>query len=117
VGEIKFDGFYIKTEKLLVAKFHETRVKNEFENLSSEDLSIIVENSVEAGVVISTAKEFFDFVEAVEEFKGKSLGENKKSLLIRIKFSPEKVLEFQDLKQRLINKLAESLKATVRTLI
>lgn len=100
LGELKYDSFFLYTQKLMEAQKAQNRVKTEFTNVSSQDITIIMNIETPAGETfnkLTSLDENIDRVEVVGEY----FESDKKSVTFRIFYTnkgniEDKIAEFKN---------------------
>jgi len=92
MGTIRYNGFTLFTEKLLAEQKHVDRVVSDIQSPNSIETSLVIPKSLPVGNIIDAVKSASPDVikvEFLEEYTGKELGDNKRSVLIKTHFKPE----------------------------
>lgn len=116
LAQINAESIILNTENLnKVSKFpNRSKVHTRIDNLRSEDISIILDSKQEAGDIINHINNFNKDIQKVivkEEFIDDKLGQDKKSLLVRIVYKEK----FPEYKEKLIKTLTEKYSISVRS--
>jgi phenylalanyl-tRNA synthetase beta chain len=107
VGEVKPDSFTLHTEKLMKISSYPKRITTEIDNYQTEDLSLVLHTNKAFGEAFEEIEKFDKNilkVEVTEEYTSKTLGENKKAILVRI---THKAKGFSKIKKKLLDTLKE----------
>ncbi len=108
VGEVTTLGFNLQTELLYKHAGKMERVLSEFQAQTTENLSLLLDLRASFGPIFEEIKHFspdISDVEVLEEYTGKEIGQNKKTVLVRITYNTSETAKIrEDLIKRLKNK-------------
>jgi len=92
IGSVRYNGFTLFTENLLAEKKQVNRIISDVRSLNSVETSFIIPKNFPVGSIIDAIKAVspdVTKVEFLEEYTGKELGNDKRSVLIKTHFKPE----------------------------
>ncbi len=121
IGNLRYDGFTLFTENLLLAKTQNKRVQYDLQNIITEDVSLVLEIRESFGPIYTFMKNFSEYIRDVliiEEFTDeKRFGTGKKAVLVRFEFSGEELTSknVEEIKQKLLAQLESDFAVTVRS--
>ncbi len=118
IGALRYNGFTLLTQELITATDKVERILTDVQHTRSIELSLIAPKTTPVGDIISaiTDKQLVEKVEFVEEYSSKELGNQFRSVLLRIMFV-DKVDDNQikATTSKLTQSLEESLKIKIRS--
>lgn len=92
IGSVRYNGFTLFTEKLLAEQKHIDRIISDVQSPNFIETSFIIPKSCGVGTIIDAIKSAnlnVIKVEFLEEYTGKELDANKRSVLLKTHFQPE----------------------------